>query len=68
MNFNEAVNNMNLGKRCMRPGWVGYYVTVMPGQTYIWQIGNTNTQIAPNVNAYVPSLADIDANDWQIKT
>lgn len=67
MNFNDAVNNMLNGKRMMRSNWQGYYVAIMPGQSYIWQVGSTNTKIDPNVNAYTASIEDIFATDWMVK-
>lgn len=68
MNFMDAVNQLSLGKRMVRPAWVGYYVALLPGQSYIWLIGNTNTNPQPNSAEYVPSISDINANDWVVKT
>ena len=67
MNFSDAVNNMLLGKRLIRQTWAGYYVAIIPGQSYIWEIGNTNTKPEPNITTYTPSIEDIKATDWNLK-
>ena len=68
MNFIDAVNNMLSGKRMIRTGWSGYYLSILNGQNYIWSIGSSGD--APKVNAaiYTPSIDDILANDWIVKT
>ena len=68
MNFTDAVSNMCLGRKLVRPSWTGFYVTVISGQSYIWQIGNTNATPQPNAVEYVPSLSDITATDWSVKS
>lgn len=68
MNFMDAIKTMQTSKRLTRPSWIDYYIAIIPGQTYIWKIGNTNQSHQPNVTEYVPSLADIAATDWMVKT
>jgi len=67
MSFMDAVNNMLAGKRMIRPSWNGYYAMILNGQNYIWTIGK-DTATATNSNIYEPSLDDILATDWIVKT
>jgi hypothetical protein len=68
LNFVDAVSNLMQGKRMVRPNWVGYYIILLPGQSYIWQVGNTSASIQPNSMEYVASVPDINATDWSVKT
>lgn len=68
MNFMEAVANMQIGERLYRSKWQGYTMNIIPGQGYIWSIPLSTT--APRIDAaiYTPSIEDILANDWIVKT
>jgi len=67
MNFIDAVGNMQAGKRLMRTGWLAYAVSILPGQAYIWSIPSRNDSAVVNAAIYVPSVQDIQANDWIVK-
>lgn len=67
MNFNDAVNNMIAGKRLMRPHWVGYYTYILPNQSYIWTVSNSNDKPTVTANVYIASIEDILADDWILK-
>lgn len=67
MNFSDAVVNLVNGKKMMRQKWGGYYILLINGQSYIWQIGSINIKSDPNVVVYIPSIDDILAQDWFIK-
>jgi hypothetical protein len=67
MNIIEATNNMIAGKRIVRASWAGYYLIVLPGQHFIWSIGNNNSNPTINASEYIPSIEDINATDWMIK-
>lgn len=68
MNFMDAVANMIAGKRIIRKGWGGNYLTILNNQNYIWNIGNGNDKPIINASLYTPSLDDILADDWMVKT
>lgn len=68
MNFIDAVNEMQSGKRLIRPIWSGYYITVLSNQSYMWSIPNSNPSQTVNAIIYTPNVDDIQATDWQIKT
>ena len=68
MFFTDAVINMQAGKRLIRTGWSGYYLTVLYGQSYIWSIGLSGSQPSVNASVYTPTTDDILASDWIIKT
>jgi len=67
MNFTDAVNNMINGKRMIRTPWTGLYVCIMPGQGYIWIIRKDSVN-ATNADIYTPSVDNMLANDWIVKT
>lgn len=67
MGFMDALNNMILGKRMTRPAYTGSYLMIMPGQSYIWLVGNTSSSSTPNVVTYIANIDDIFASDWMIK-
>ena len=67
MTFIEAVNNMLAGKKMIRPGWSGYYLTILSNQNYIWEIGSSNKDPKINAAIYICSLDDILATDWIVK-
>jgi hypothetical protein len=68
MNFLDAVDNMINGKKLIRQGWAGYYLAILSNQNYIWNIPNGNDKPVINVALYTPSVSDISANDWIVKT
>ncbi len=68
MNFMDAVNEMQAGKRLIRTIWTGFYVAILPNNSYIWTIPNSNTTATINASIYVASVDDMTAVDWQIKT
>lgn len=69
MNFMDAVQNMIGGKRMIRTGleWGGRYIIILSGQDYIWSIGKDNMS-STNSNIFLPSIDDILAKDWIVKT
>jgi|GEM_PF-6727120 hypothetical protein len=67
MIFSDALNNMLLGKKLIRPAWSGYYATVLSNQSYIWLIASTGKTVEPNVQTYTPSVDDLQATDWVVK-
>ncbi len=67
MNFMDAMNNMMTGKHLVRMRWSGFYLTILSGQNYIWSVGKDNVS-ATNAAIYVPSVDDICATDWIVKT
>lgn len=68
MNFMDAVGNMTAGKRVIRQGWAGYYLAILNNQNYIWSIGNGTEKPVLNASLYIPTLDDIMASDWIVKT
>lgn len=67
MNFMDAVMNMVNGKRLIRTGWSGMYLSILNNQNYIWSIGNGSEKPILNATLYMPSIEDIQANDWIVK-
>lgn len=67
MNFTDAMQNMINGKKLIRMGWSGYYLLILSGQNYIWSVGK-DSATSTNANIYCPSIDDILASDWIVKT
>lgn len=67
MNFMDAIQNMIGGKRLLRMNWSGNYLVILPGQHYIWSVGSDNIN-STNSNIFTPSINDILATDWIVKT
>lgn len=67
MNFMDAVNNMQAGKKLSRLGWSGYYLVILSTQKYIWSIENGTDKPIINAGLYTPRVDDISATDWMIK-
>lgn len=63
MNFTEALAQLQLGKYVKRSSWEDGYCALMPSMNSIWRI-----LIVPNPNAgnYLPLLADLLADDWEV--
>lgn len=67
MNYLEAVNNMLVGKRMIRTGWTGFYLTILHGQNYISMVGKDSTTDT-GVSKYTSPVEDVLAADWICKT
>lgn len=67
MNFMDAVNNMQAGRRLIRQGWAGYYLTMLANQNYILNVANGNDKPVVNIVLYTPTIEDILASDWIVK-
>lgn len=67
MIFMDAVNNMIEGKHLARSGWSGYYLVILSGQNFIWSVGKDSAS-ATNAVIFIPSVDDLFANDWIVKT
>ncbi len=67
MNFLEAVNLMGPDCKLTREKWTGFYLTILPGQNYIWSIGSPSATPVVNAVIYTPSVSDILATDWIVK-
>ncbi len=67
MTFDEAVHSMIMGKRMIRAGWAGFYLTILHGQNYICLVGK-GSMTDPGVSNYIPSVDDLTAADWICKT
>ena len=68
MDFMDALQNMINGQRMMRIKWVGYWVCILPTQAYIWTIPVGGKNPAVNASIYIPTIEDLSATDWIIKT
>lgn len=64
MKFEEAFEYMLEGEMMARPHWAGYYATILYNQNYMWQIAQAGTTAVINATVYIPSVQDIQANDW----
>lgn len=67
MNFTDAMQNMINGKKLIRMGWSGFYLIILSGQNYVWSVGKDSAN-ATNANIFIPSVDDILASDWIVKT
>jgi len=65
MMFNEALKHLVEGAYIQRTPWkaTGEYVISLPGIPYIWKI---ITQPAPNAGNWLPMIADLMADDFEI--
>lgn len=65
MLFTEALKALTEGKFAARTEWEcnGEYVVLLPGMPYLWKI---MTQPNPNAGNWLPLLADLEANDWNV--
>jgi hypothetical protein len=65
MLFTDVLVELKLGKFLRRKGWEDGYICLMPDIAYIWRI-----LTKPQVNAgnFLPLLADLLADDWEIYT
>lgn len=65
MLFSDALIQLKDNVQVHRTGWEiqDGYLTLMPGMTHIWKIC-----LHPNPNAgnYIFSVADLEANDWEV--
>lgn len=67
MNFQDAVQNMLSGKRVIRSGWGGYYLTILQGQSYIWTVPTAGNTPTVNASIFIPTVDDITATDYMLK-
>jgi hypothetical protein len=67
MSFMDAVNAMIGGSRCIRQSWTSEYACILPGQNFIWLVLK-DTPNSTNSSIYIPSINDILAHDWVVKT
>lgn len=63
MNFNEALETLKTGKYIRRSFWDDGYCALMPDQNYIWRV---LTKPQANVGNFLPLVADLLADDWEI--
>ncbi len=68
MNFMDAVVNMINGKRVIRATWGGFYLSILSNQDYIWNIGSGGSKPIITATIYTPSVDDMMATDWMVKT
>ncbi len=67
MNFDEVIIQLKAGNYCKRSAWTDGYLVLMPDMAYIWRIitpGPTTPQA--NAGNYLPTVADLLADDWSI--
>jgi uncharacterized protein DUF2829 len=65
MNFNHAIQQMKMGNCVKRNGWEDGYCCLMPDMAYLWRI---ITKPQANAGNFLPTLSDIEAEDWLIHT
>lgn len=65
MMFEEALKHLVAGEYIQRNVWktTGEYVISLPGIPYIWKI---ITQPAPNAGNWLPTIADLQADDFEV--
>lgn len=65
MNFQEALDLLNKGEYVTRTAWKAEekYLCFMPGMQSIWQI---LTKPAPNAGNWLPFVADLLAQDFEL--
>ena len=65
MKFEEALKHLVAGEYVQRDAWKesGEYVIALPGIPYAWKI---LTQPAPNAGNWLPLLADLMAEDYEV--
>ncbi len=65
MMFEEALKHLTGGDYVSRSVWdaTGEYVISLPGIPYIWKI---ITQPAPNAGNWLPTIADLLADDYKV--
>jgi hypothetical protein len=67
MLFTDALKQLLEGNYVQRATWAeaGQYIVLMPNMNHIWQI-----LVKPNPNAgnWLPSIADFNADDWELVT
>jgi hypothetical protein len=69
MNFIDATNQMLNGKMVVRPKWQStFYLSILNNQNYIWHVDNGTDKPSVNASIYSPTVDDILANDWIVKT
>jgi uncharacterized protein DUF2829 len=68
MKFMDAVSNMLSGERLLRTRWQGYTINIIPGQSYMRSIPLTTTSARIDDSIYTPSIEDIMADDWIVKS
>jgi Protein of unknown function (DUF2829) len=65
MTFEEALKYLVSGEYVQRSEWLvtGEYVISLPGIPYIWKILTTPT---PNAGNWLPTIADLMAEDYEV--
>ena len=65
MLFTDALAALQNGLYAARGAWdsTGEYCVLLPGMPYIWKI---LTQPTPNAGNWLPTLADLLADDWKV--
>jgi hypothetical protein len=65
MMFEEALKHLIEGEYVQRTAWktTGEYVISLPGIPYIWKI---LTQPSPNAGNWLPTIADLQADDFEV--
>lgn len=65
MLFSESLEQLKSRLPVYRTGWEPQdgYLTFMPGMTHVWKIV---LQPSPNAGNYIFSVADLEADDWEI--
>lgn len=67
MMFEQALKHLIAGEFVSRATWdaTGEYIISLPGIPYIWKI---LTQPSPNAGNWLPTIADLLADDYKIVT
>lgn len=65
MLFEEALKHLISGEYVARSSWdaVGEYIIILPSMPYIWKI---LTQPNPNAGNWMPTIADLLADDYKV--
>jgi hypothetical protein len=63
MLFAEAIAQMQAGNYAQRAGWTDGYCAIMPGMSYVMRFFH---QPQVNVGNFLPLIADLLADDWQV--
>jgi hypothetical protein len=65
MNFSEALNQVNLGKRMQLPSWGSNYIQKQLDMTYLFSFDEINGKTYDQKKFYQPFYLDLMATDWQ---
>lgn len=67
MNLADALVQLKANVAMYRTGWDPQdgYISLMPGMSHAWKIVLAPT---PNAGNYIFSIADLDAQDWEVYT